>query len=69
MTQNVPGPDVRGTAERLRAVLAAIEAGDLPAEVDQVAYLRGAVAALEQVAEQPAGGVSLPGCETASMPA
>jgi len=43
-----------GTAERLWAVLKAIDAGELEAEVDQAAYLRGAVDALEALADHPA---------------
>jgi hypothetical protein len=41
--------DVDKLLEQLRAVLAGVEAGEPPAEHDQVAYLRGAAAALEQL--------------------
>lgn len=43
------GPELAEVAEHLRRLLAAIETGELPAEADQVAWLRGAVAALEQL--------------------
>jgi hypothetical protein len=39
----------------LRTVLAAVDAGDLPAETDQVAYLRGAADALALAADPPGG--------------
>jgi hypothetical protein len=40
-------------AEQLRSVVALVESGDLPAEVDQLGYLRGAVATAEILARQP----------------
>ncbi|QFZ17565.1 hypothetical protein [Saccharothrix syringae] len=49
-----------GTAERLRAVLESVDEGALTAETDQAAFLRGAVAALELVADGLRGGVSDP---------
>lgn len=43
---------------QLCAIVAAIESGDLPAEVDQVEQLRGAVSVLSVLTD--AEGVSLP---------
>lgn len=43
------GEVVAGALDKLRALLALVESGELPAETDQVAFLRGAVAVLEQV--------------------
>lgn len=37
-------------AEQLRAVLAEVESGDLAAETDQVAFLRGVLATAEVLA-------------------
>lgn len=39
-------------AASLRELLAAIERGEITAELDHAAFLRGSVAALEQVARQ-----------------
>ena len=46
--------------ERLRAVLALVESGELSAGPEQLAYLRGAVDALEVVAEQVESPVKKP---------
>lgn len=43
---------VADTAEQLRAVLALVEAGELTAGPEQLAYLRGATDALRVVADQ-----------------
>ncbi len=43
--------DVTVLAEQLRAVLAAVEAGDLAAEADQLWFLRGCLHVAEALAE------------------
>lgn len=43
---------VAETIARLEMVLAAVESGELPAEPDQIAWLRGAVAGLRAVVER-----------------
>jgi hypothetical protein len=48
-----PAPDLGELRDQLSALLGSIERGDLPAEVDQVAYLRGALAAVEVMAVNP----------------
>lgn len=44
--------DLTDAVESLRAVLAAIDAGEITADLDHVAYLRGAVAALTALAKE-----------------
>lgn len=50
--------DMAEAARSLRAVLAAVEAGELSAGPDQSAWLRGAVDVLDVVAATGAGPVS-----------
>lgn len=48
-----PSNDARALlAEQLRAVLAAVDSGQLPAERDQMAFLRGGIAVLELLAAE-----------------
>jgi len=49
------GPDPAAVAEQIRAVLAAIEAGDIEADLDHLAYLRGAADVLALLAEPDSG--------------
>jgi hypothetical protein len=51
---------VAGALEQLRAVLALVEAGDLSAGPDQLAWLRGATDALRVVADQAEPVVTKP---------
>ncbi len=46
-----PIDDAGGALSCLRAVFASIESGELRADTDEIAYLRGAIAALEGLAE------------------
>jgi len=48
-------PDPAAVAEQIRAVLAAIEAGDITADLDHVAYLRGAADVLALLGEPDSG--------------
>jgi hypothetical protein len=48
--EQITRPDLTTAAESLRRVLAAIDTGEITADLDHVAYLRGAVDALEVLA-------------------
>lgn len=54
------GDVVSGALERLRAVLALVESGELSAGPDQLAYLKGAADALRVVAGQVEPPVTKP---------
>jgi hypothetical protein len=51
MGELISRDDLAGAAECLRVVLAGTDAGEIPAELDQVAYLRGAVDTLAMLVE------------------
>jgi hypothetical protein len=51
MGELISRADLAGAAECLRVVLAKTAAGEIPAELDHVAYLRGAVDTLAMLAE------------------
>jgi hypothetical protein len=48
------------TAAQLRTVLAAVDAGDIEADLFQMTYLSGAADALESLANEPDAAVSIP---------
>lgn len=48
-----PTPDPAAVASSLRAVVAAIESGEVEARPDEVAYLTGAADALERLSSKP----------------
>jgi hypothetical protein len=50
MGELISGDDLAGAAECLRVVLAETDAEEIPAELDHVAYLRGAVDTLAMLA-------------------
>lgn len=52
MGELISRDDLAGAAECLRVVLAETDAEEIPAELDHVAYLRGAVDTLAMLAER-----------------
>jgi hypothetical protein len=62
MDELIRGDDLAGAAECLRVVLAETDAEEIPAELDHVAYLRGAVDTLAMLATTGCPETKVVGC-------